>query len=200
MEPLTTAALIALGGGLAKGIGAAAGQVSQANALMGEEQQKRLAELRRLEEMNALGLTDNQRSQFSQLMMDPMQAQMRETQQRQEALIGPEGGASRGFQAALAMDDKQRQAQAATAAKVAEADLKIARDQEQELLKLGAQADAAKAMKDSAFFAFLGQGVGGAADAYLQQQAFANMAAARTPQQPAGLYLSKEDLQLLEEF
>ncbi len=85
MEPLTTAALIALGGGLAKGIGAAAGQVSQANALMGEEQQKRLAELRRLEEMNALGLTDNQQSQFSRLMMDPMQAQMREQQQRTQS-------------------------------------------------------------------------------------------------------------------
>jgi|TARA_R110000796_G_scaffold185857_2_gene302755 hypothetical protein len=195
---LTTAALIALGGGLAKGVGAAAGQYAQGKALMGEEQEKRLKELQRMEEMNALGLTDNERSQFSQLILDPVQAQAKESMQRQQALIGPAGGAGQAFNQAMAMDDKQRKIQQEAGAKLAEADLRTAQAQEDELMKLSAQSDAADAMKSTAIYQFIGQGVGGAADAYLQQQAFANMATPRN--QSSGLYLTPEDLQLLETF
>jgi hypothetical protein len=111
MPALTTAAMIALGAGVARGIGAAGQQYFQGQAMMGEDQKKRLDELKRKEEMNALGLTDAEQSELNQIFLDPMQAVARESMQRQQALIGPEGGASSGVRAMMKMEeDQQRQA------------------------------------------------------------------------------------------
>ena len=188
MPALTTAAMIALGAGVARGIGAAGQQYFQGQAMMGEDQKKRLDELKRKEEMNALGLTDNEQSELNQIFLDPMQAVARESMQRQQALIGPEGGASSGVRAMMKMEEAQQLER---------------RREEDELRALQDREAASKATKRGAALALLTGTVSSAGEAYLQQQAFQDMVRMRSsaPQgQTGGLYLSPEDLKLLEEF
>jgi phosphoserine phosphatase len=203
MPALTTAAMIALGAGVARGIGAAGQQYFQGQAMMGEDQKKRLDELKRKEEMNALGLTDNEQSELNQIFLDPMQAVARESMQRQQALIGPEGGASSGVRAMMKMEEDQQRQAALAANKVAEAQQLERRREEDELRALQDREAASKATKQGAALALLTGTVSSAGEAYLQQQAFQDMVQMRSMQpqgQTGGIYLSPSDLKLLEEF
>lgn len=203
MPALTTAAMIALGAGVARGIGAAGQQYFQGQAMMGEDQKKRLDELKRKEEMNALGLTDAEQSELNQIFLDPMQAVARESMQRQQALIGPEGGASSGVRAMMKMEEDQQRQAALAANKVAEAQQLERRREEDELRALQDREAASKATKRGAALALLTGTVSSAGEAYLQQQAFQDMVQMRSMQpqgQTGGIYLSPSDLKLLEEF
>ena len=65
-------------GGIGRGVGAAGQAIAQGQATFGKEQQARLAELRRLEEMRALGLTMEEEQALQQQILAPQQAAARE--------------------------------------------------------------------------------------------------------------------------
>ena len=195
MDPLTIA-LIA-GGGLARGIGGAISQQAQSKALFGEQQQKRLAELRRLEEMNALGLTSSEREALETALLNPAQAAQREQQQRNQALLSSFNlGASKGIRDILAQQEQAETLQGKAAEKVAAAQLAAIQRDEKEMQALGARQDAAAGATQAAIGAFIG-GLGGAADTALRAQALSEMTALRAG---SDLGLDATTIKLLEEF
>tara|TARA_R100001591_G_scaffold2717_2_gene6839 strand:+ start:2398 stop:2985 length:588 start_codon:yes stop_codon:yes gene_type:complete len=195
MDPLTIA-LIA-GGGLARGIGGAISQGAQSKALFGEQQQARLAELRRLEEMNALGLTGAERQALEQALLNPAQAAQREQNQRNQALLSSFNlGASKGIRDILAAQEGQQALAGKAAEKVAAAQLKAQQADEKEMRALEARQDAAAGAQQAAIGAFVG-GLGGAADTALRAQALSEMTALRAG---SDVGLDATTIKLLEEF
>ena len=78
-------------GGIGRGVGAAGQAIAQGQATFGKEQQARLAELRRLEEMRALGLTMEEEQALQQQILAPQQAAAREQFNRNQALAASSG-------------------------------------------------------------------------------------------------------------
>jgi|TARA_R100000734_G_C3306747_1_gene97247 hypothetical protein len=195
MDPLTIA-LIA-GGGLARGIGGAISQGAQSKALFGEQQQARLAELRRLEEMNALGLTGKEREALEAALLNPAQAAQREQNQRNQALLSSFNlGASKGIRDVLAQQEQKETLAGQAAQKVAAAQLKAQAADEAEMRQLEARQDGAAAARQAAVGAFVG-GLGGAADTALRAQALDEMTKLRVQND---LGVDEETLKLIGEF
>lgn len=197
MDPLTIGLIAA--GGLARGIGAGMGTLAGGKALFGEDQQARLRELQRLEEANALGLTDEERSQLSQILLDPVQAQAKERMQRQQALLGSTGAATSGQALGDLMRQQEQQdaiTQAATA-KLAQADIARKAQLEEEMRSLESARSAREASKQAALGSFI-TGVGSAADAAVRYQSLQDMTARRNIQ--ADEAIDKDLINLLESF
>lgn len=94
------AAVGAVGGGI---IGYATSDASDAQ----KAQMKELEELQKRQEMNALGLTDEERAAYEAQLIDPMRTTRREQQlQFQQALAGTDVGAGSVFKVAIGQEQR----------------------------------------------------------------------------------------------
>ena len=119
---------------------------------------ERLAELERLAARGALGLTNAEEQALQNQLLSPVQALARQQMIEQRALTSATGGgAGQEFQSMLQKQEAEQRNIAAAQAKIAEADLLRAQQQQEEMRKLGAAADEARAKRISAL-------LGGAAD------------------------------------
>lgn len=197
IDPLTIGLMAA--GGLARGIGGAVGTMAGGRAAFGDAQQQRLAELRRMEEMGALGLTSEEQAQLQQIALDPVRAANRERMERAQALMASQGAMQSGDALANLMrrtDAEARQMDEATQ-KVMAADIARQRDLEKEMRALEQSESVRAASGQAALGAFLG-GLGGAADAAVQYQAYQDAAARRNI--AADATISPETAEKLENF
>ena len=176
MDPVAIGILA--GGALAKGLGAAGGQIAQGRRLFGKAQEERLKELERLEEMNALGLTSQEQSAMNRLLMDPQQALAQERLQRQQALLASSGALSSGdaLNQLMMQSEQEKIAQDRAAAQIAQADMARARQQEAEIRDLQARESARDASTGAAVAAFLGAAGSSASDLYMQNRMMEEMA------------------------
>ena len=197
MDPLTIALLA--GGGLVKGIGGAVGTLAQGNAAFGDAQEERLKELRRMEEMNALGLTDGERERVSRIALDPVQAASAERLLRQQALLGSTGAVQSGDALAGLMRQQETEARQMDAAsnKIAAADMARQQQLELEMNQLNAAESVKAASRQAAAGALIG-GIGGAADMGLQYQALQDATARGNISSDAAI--DPEIMKLLESF
>ena len=197
MDPLTIGLLAA--GGLARGIGGAVSTRAAGKAAFGDAQQERLAELRRQEGMNALGLSDVQRQELGRMVLDPVQAASQERLLRQQSLLGSTGAFQSGDALAGLMRQQETEARQMDAAsnKLLAADMAMEQRQRAEMNALNAAESANEASKQAAVGAFIA-GLGGAADAGLQYQALQDATARRNIDSDAAI--DPEVLKLLESF
>ena len=199
LSPLAIGLIAA--GGIGRGVGAAGQAIAQGQATFGKEQQARLAELRRLEEMRALGLTMEEEQALQEQILAPQQAAAREQFNRNQALAASSGVLDSG-QAFNQLIQKQERADKQLAdaqGKIAQLDLQAKQLQEQEMRALEQASDVRDAARTAAIFGFIGAGVGGAADiaqgALLQQE----LTAIRG-QQEALTNLTAQQLKMMEDF
>lgn len=164
MTPEIIALLTALSG-LGKGISAAGEQLAASKAAMGPEAQDRLKELRRQEEMNALGLTDAERTKLEQQLISPLQAQAKEQFARTGSYLASQDlGSGKALGQAMKAQEGLQEAKLKAESQIAQADMQRARQQEAQLMALQDRADQAKAARQSALSSFFGAAIGGAGD------------------------------------
>ena len=180
LSALATSAIIAGIGGLGRGVAAFGSERSKANALFGDAQDERLRELQRMEEMNALGLTDREEQTLSRQLLSPAQAAQREKFDRQAALMGSVDSSTAAMNRMMLKEEQADRMLEKASTTVAMADLEQARRQEDEMRKLEAAQSASKAIKDASYYQLFGGVASGASDAFLQQMAFESMAQSRT--------------------
>ena len=84
----TTAALIAAGAGLGRGLAAFGSERAKANALFGDAQEDRLKELQRMEEMRALGLSTEEEQALNRVLLNPVQAAAKRTVSKTSGVNG----------------------------------------------------------------------------------------------------------------
>jgi hypothetical protein len=119
---------------------------------------ERLAELERLAARGALGLSTAEEQLLQNQLLSPAQALARQQMIEQRSLTSATGGgAGQDFAAMLNRQEAEQRRIADAQAKIAEADLIRAQAQEEEMRKLAAAGDEARAKRISAIF-------GGAAD------------------------------------
>jgi len=134
MEPLTTAALI-MGG--ASVLGAAGRGVGNYMALAPNEAvQKRISELERLQQADALGLTGTERSAFMESFVDPQRALAAEQMAQSQALTGMAQDSGEQLRRMRAQDEAAQRTLAESNRQIAMLDMQQARAQEAELLQL----------------------------------------------------------------
>ena len=168
-----TAALIGLLGGLGEGIGQAASTIGQAQAGFGRRSQDRLKELQRMEELKALGLSEEEIQTLQRATLDPLRAQQQQRLEQQQALLGATELAGSGQALATMRDMQEKEDRAISEANkaVAMADMKERRAQEAEMRKLEQAADIADAAPGLALAQLFGNTAAMGAGAYLKQAA-----------------------------
>jgi len=171
----------------------------RATQRFGDAQEERLKELRRMEEMNALGLTDGERERVSRIALDPVQAASAERLLRQQALLGSTGAVQSGDALAGLMRQQETEARQMDAAsnKIAAADMARQQQLELEMNQLNAAESVKAASRQAAAGALIG-GIGGAADMGLQYQALQDATARRNISSDAAI--DPEIMKLLESF
>jgi len=179
LSALAASAIIAGVGGLGRGVAAFGSERAKANALYGESQEERLRELQRMEEMNALGLTDNEQSVLSRQMLSPVQAAQREKFDKQAALMGSVDSSTAAMNRMMLKEEQEDRLLEKASTAIATADLAEQRRQEDEMRKLEGAESASKAIKDASWYQLFGGVASGASDAFLQQMAFESMATSR---------------------
>lgn len=146
---------------LLKSTGAAAGiaavgtipDIISAGTGYRKTEKERLAELERLAARGALGLTSAEERVLQSQLLSPAQALARQQMIEQRALTSATGGAAgQEFGAMLARQEAEQRRIADAQAKIAEADLAKAQAQQEEMRKLSAAADEARAKRTAAIF------------------------------------------------
>jgi hypothetical protein len=168
-----TAALIGLLGGLGEGIGQAGQTIAQGQAGFGRRSQDRLKELQRMEELKALGLSEEEIQTLQRATLDPLRAQQQQRLEQQQALLGATELAGSGQALATMRDMQEKEDRAISDANkaVALADMKERRVQEAEMRKLEQAADVADAAPGLALAQLFGNTAAMGAGAYLKQAA-----------------------------
>jgi hypothetical protein len=132
--------------------------IINAGAGFRKSDKERLAELERLAARGALGLSTAEEQLLQNQLLSPAQALARQQMIEQRSLTSATGGgAGQDFAAMLNRQEAEQRRIADAQAKIAEADLIKAQAQEEEMRKLAAAGDEARAKRISAIF-------GGAAD------------------------------------
>jgi len=141
MDPFT---LMAIGMGVGA-VGKAIGGGMDAAALYTESDKERLEELERMQDMNALGLTDQELSVMNEQMMDPIQAhgRQRAIERRQMAAAGDIGAGSVAKQMLLE-EESELKGKHETSKAISSADLEMKKMQEAEIQQLKKQRDLRK--------------------------------------------------------
>ena len=180
MAALTTAALLAAGAGIGKGVAAFGQQRAQGAAMFGDAQEQRLLELRRMEEMNALGLDSDEEAALNMSLMSPVQAAQKEQFQRQAALMGQADNSGRGLTSISQQQEKLDAAQERVTAQIAMQDVALQRQREQEMRQLEGAESAGAAAKSAAKYALIGGIAEGASETYAKREAYNTLATSRT--------------------
>ena len=156
--------LLNIGGGLARGIATGVSGYAAADAMMGEEEKKRLLELQRRAEAETLGLTGAERDAFTQSLMSPQQAVMRQRDAERAQLMAAGGTSQAAFNQLRAQEEQEMAAAAETARKIALLDVEEKRRQEAELQQLSRQEQAQKSARAQAIANTIGGIIGGGMD------------------------------------
>jgi hypothetical protein len=136
MEPLTTAALVMGGAKLIGGIGAGVSDIIA--TAPNEALQNRIAELERLQQADALGLTGTERAAFVDAFRQPQQALAQQQMEQSQGLQAAMQDSGRQMARLRAQEEQQQRALAAANQQVEVLNLQQQRAQEQELLNLQA--------------------------------------------------------------
>ena len=136
MEPLTTAALLMGGAKLIGGIGAGVSDI----IATGENKAitDRIAELERLQQADALGLTGTERAAFVDAFRQPQQALAQQQMEQSQGLQAAMQDSGRQMARLRAQEEQAQRALAAANQQVEVLNLQQQRAQEQELLNLQA--------------------------------------------------------------
>ena len=193
-----TAAMIGLLGGLGEGIGRAGETMATAQAGFGRRSQDRLAELQRLEELKALGLSEEEIQTLQRATLDPLRAQQQQRLEQQQALLGATelAGSGQALAAMRDMQEKEDRAISEAGKEVALADMQERRRQEAELRKLEAAADARDAVPGLALAQLFGSAAGMTTGALLKQAALEETLGRR--QAGAPIPGAEDDTELLD--
>lgn len=173
MTGAEAAAAIGLLGGFGEGVGQAASTMGQARAGFGRNAQDRLKELQRMEELKALGLSEEEIQTLQRATLDPLRAQQQQRLEQQQALLGATELAGSGQALATMRDMQEKEDRAISDANkaVALADMKERRAREAEMRKLEQAQDTAAAASQIALGQLFGNIAGMGAGAYLKQAA-----------------------------
>tara|TARA_R100000005_G_C5000697_1_gene207604 strand:- start:1791 stop:2498 length:708 start_codon:yes stop_codon:yes gene_type:complete len=138
MEPLT---LMAIGMGVGA-VGKAVGGAIDASSIYTKADKERLEELERLQDLNALGLTDEEISVLQEQMIDPVAAmQAQRNIQRRELAAASDLGAGAVAKQMIQEDDMAQRQEAQVARNLAQLDLQQKKAQEAEIKQLEKQRD-----------------------------------------------------------
>ena len=141
MEPFT---LMAIG----LGLGAAskmAGGAMDAAALHTASDKERLEELERLQDLNQLGLTEEETARMSEAMIDPLQAMQRQRSiERREMAAGADLGAGAVARQMMLGEESEQRARADVDKEISRADTQRSSEQKAEIQALKKGADLRK--------------------------------------------------------
>ena len=198
MDPALMVALGALGRGIT-GAGQAFGS---AKAQFSPAAERRLRELERMEEMNALGLTGDERENLQRAILDPQRAIQSQRLEQQQALLGGQIADGRGLRDMLIKQEKDDIMLADAAQKIATLDLQRKRQLEQELLGLSQREAVADAALQTGLLTLLGEGVAGAADVAALREAEENRRKRRfnTPEGYKYRGIGEQEVDIMEGF
>jgi len=198
MDP---ALLVALGG-LGRGISQGAQAYGAAKAGFSPAAERRLRELERMEEMNALGLTGDERENLQRAILDPQRAIQSQRLEQQQALLGGQTADGRGLRDMLIKQEKDDIMLADAAQKIATLDLQRKRQLEQELLGLSQAEARSDAALQTGLLTLLGEGVAGAADVAALREAEENRRKRRfnTPEGYKYRGIGEQEVNIMEEF
>jgi len=141
MEPFT---LMAIGLGLGAA-GKMAGGAMDAASLHTEADKERLEELERLQDLNQLGLTEEESARMSEAMVDPLQAQQRQRSiERREMAAGADLGAGAVSRQMMLGEESEQRAMADVDKELARADTQRSSEQKAEIAALKKGADLRK--------------------------------------------------------
>lgn len=158
MEPLTIAAL-ALGG--TKLVGNLVSGIGQYQALKPSEvMQDKIAELERLQEADALGLTGAEKSAYVQSFMDPQRALAQQQMQQSQALTGMAQDSGEQIRRLRAQEEQAQRAQAEAGRQIEMLDLQQARAQEAQLMDLQILEEQRANAQQAALMGIIGGGIG----------------------------------------
>lgn len=148
MTGLEAATLAGVLGGAGEGIGKAVGTLGKAYAGFGKGAQDRLKELQKLEELKALGLSEEEIQTFTRAALDPLRAQQKQRLEQQQALLGATemGGSGQALAAMRDIQQKEDQAISEANKEVAKMNIAERRAQQAEMRKL----EEAQAIKETA--------------------------------------------------
>jgi len=133
MEPFT---LMAIGLGLGAASKAVAGGFDAAS-LHTKADKERLEELERLQDLNQLGLTDEETARMSEAMVDPLQAMQRQRSiERREMAAGADLGAGAVSRQMMLGEESEQRAMADVDKELARADTQRSTDQKAEIRNL----------------------------------------------------------------
>ena len=154
MEPIT---MLAIGMGVGA-LGKAAAGGLRASQIFTDEDEERLAELERLQDLNALGLTEDETKVLTEQMMDPVAAmQAQRNLQRRELAAAADLGAGAVAKQMMQEEEMAGRQEAQVARNMAQINLQQQKLQEQEIRDLKKR----KEIEDKEMLAAI---VGGAAD------------------------------------
>ena len=154
MEPIT---MLAIGMGVGA-LGKAASAGLRASQIFTDEDEERLAELERLQDLNALGLTEDETKVLTEQMLDPVAAmQAQRNLQRRELAAAADLGAGAVAKQMMQEEEMAGRQEAQVARNMAQINLQQQKLQEQEIRDLKKR----KEIEDKEMLAAI---VGGAAD------------------------------------
>ena len=159
MVPL--AAVLPMVATMAQGTAKGFGDLAAAGSLFGDEDKKRLAELKRRELLGQLGYTQEELGAARNEMLAPLQAQAREI--RQTATLDSQGGDA--LKAQIAREDKLRHDEAAQMGRLETLNAQEATRQKEEERQLEHAKDQRKAARNAALLEILTGGLAGGAQA-----------------------------------
>lgn len=147
MDPFT---LMAIGMGVGA-LGKAAGGYMDAASLYTESDKERLEELERMQDMNALGMTDEETRVMNEQLMDPLQAHGRQrAQERREMAAAGNIGAGYVAKQMLLEEEAEMKGKHEVGKALSSADLEMKKMQEAEMQQLKKQRDLRKAQTTKA--------------------------------------------------
>lgn len=154
MDPITLAALVGVGGQA----------LSQAGTLIPTSvertQKKELEKLKRMQEMNALGLTEKeQAAMMGRLSAGSEQVQQQAAQERARLLAGQGATGGQAMQQAVAVDAQRAQGQERIAQTILEQDLAREEQQKERMRALEAAASQKKAERVASVASIAGAGL-----------------------------------------
>lgn len=154
MDPITLAALVGVGGQA----------LSQAGTLIPTEiersQKKELEKLKRMQEMNALGLTEKeQAAMMGRLSAGSEQVQQQAAQERARLLAGQGATGGQAMQQAVAVDAQRAQGQERIAQTILEQDLAREEQQKERMSALEAAASQKSAERVASVASIAGAGL-----------------------------------------
>ena len=176
-DPVITPMLIAAGvSALGKGIGTFGAARQQSQAVFGDAQEDRLRELERLEEMRALGLTDQEEALMRASLLNPVQAAQKEQFQRQAAMMGQADASGKALTQLMKQQERADKTIERAGLAVQTADLQRQREMEKEMRALQAAESQSDAIQANLPFALLGGTLVAGGDAYMQAQLYEDLA------------------------